>query len=97
MTEKNSNYGCNTCDFIWAIKLPGGKIIEFAAGQLKQLDEDMYYNDDNVPRVLFGAISEVLGGNIGKLILCLQERFEELRGKEIEILIEGRWRKILLR
>lgn len=85
--------GCDKCDFDFVLRLPDGSLVIVAAGQLKPLDENMCY-DETVKEATFGFFVEYVGGNIGKLSLCAREKFPDI--EEVEVLIEGRWRKLRL-
>lgn len=100
------DYACSTCNFIWIIRLPDGRLIEQASGKLKNLNNNMEYVDpdlafllseNNIQGILLGVPSEFLGGNLGKLITCLKLKYPEFIGQETEILIEGRWKNFILR
>jgi hypothetical protein len=91
-----SDRWCLNCDFLFIIKLSDGSYIECAAGQLKALDENNKY-DASVNNMPYGLLTEKMGGAIGKLLLCLVSNHPELVGKEVDILIEGRWKRIVIR
>lgn len=86
--------GCWNCDYEWCVRLPDGTITTIASGQLKKLNEDMMYEELKNPAV-FGFFSELVGGNLGKLELCVLEALGA-DVEEFEVLIEGRWRKVVI-
>lgn len=97
MTQEGPPTPCENCDFIFAIKLPDGTITTACSGQLLDLDEKACYKfpDPNARPIVFGAYTEYVGGSLGKLAICLSYDMPDV--DEVEVLIEGRFRKLDLR
>lgn len=97
MIQEGQPTPCGECNFAYAIKLPNGTITIAHSGQLLDLDEKARYKfpDSNARPVVFGVYTEYVGGNLGKLPLCLSFNMPDV--DEVEVLIEGRFKRLKLR